>query len=54
MKRNALVIAVVVCILFLLGLAGWANWQNRKQLAAHQQAVANQAVLVADNSATAS
>jgi cytochrome c biogenesis protein CcmG/thiol:disulfide interchange protein DsbE len=52
-KRNALVIAVVVCILFLLGLAGWANWQNRKQLAAHQQAVANQAVLVADNSPSA-
>jgi thiol-disulfide isomerase/thioredoxin len=52
-KRNALVIAVVVCILFLLGLAGWANWQNRKQLALHQQALANQAVLVADNSLSA-
>ena len=52
-KRNALVIAVVVCILALLSLAGWANWQNRKQLAAHQQALANQAVLVADNGATA-
>ena len=52
-KRNALVVAVVVCILALLSLAGWANWQNRKQLAAHQQALANQAVLVADNGATA-
>jgi cytochrome c biogenesis protein CcmG/thiol:disulfide interchange protein DsbE len=52
-KRNALVIAIVVCVLFLMSLAGWANWQNRKQLAAHQQALANQAVLVADNSPTA-
>ena len=51
-KRNVLVVAVVICVLFLLGLAGWANWQNRKQIAAHQQAIANQAVLVADNGLT--
>ena len=49
MKRNVLVVAVVVCVLLLLGLAGWANWQNRMHLAMHQQAMANQAVLVADN-----
>jgi thiol-disulfide isomerase/thioredoxin len=51
-KRNVLVVAIVVCILFLLSLAGWANWQNRVHLALHKQAVDNQAVLVADNSAT--
>jgi thiol-disulfide isomerase/thioredoxin len=48
-KRNVLVIVVVVLVLGLLSLAGWANWQNRKQAAEHQQAVQNQAVLVADN-----
>lgn len=48
-KRNVIVISVVVLILGLLSLAGWANWQNRVHLAQHQQAMANQAVLVADN-----
>lgn len=49
MKRNVIVICTVVFVLALLSLAGWANWQNRKQVLAHQQAMANQAVLVADN-----
>ncbi len=53
MKRNILVIAIVVCVLGLLSLAGWANWQNRVHAALHQQGMANQAVLVADNSPTA-
>jgi len=33
----------------MLSLAGWANWQNRVHAALRQQAMANQAVLVADN-----
>jgi cytochrome c biogenesis protein CcmG/thiol:disulfide interchange protein DsbE len=33
----------------MLSLAGWANWQNRVHAALHQQAMENQAVLVADN-----
>jgi thiol-disulfide isomerase/thioredoxin len=51
LKRNVIVIAVVVFVLGLLSIAGWANWQNRAQLALHQQSMANQAVLVADNGA---
>lgn len=49
MKRNVLVVVIVIFILGLLSLAGWANWENRKQEAARQQALQNQAVLVADN-----
>jgi len=48
-KRNILVVVIVLFVLGLLSLAGWANWQNRKQEAARQQALQNQAVLVADN-----
>ena len=48
MKRNLLVISIVVFVLGLLGIAGWANWQNRKQAAAHLQAQQSQAVLVPD------
>jgi len=48
-KRNVLVVVIVLFVLGLLSLAGWANWQNRKQEAARQQALQNQAVLVADN-----
>jgi thiol-disulfide isomerase/thioredoxin len=50
LKRNVVVIAVVVFVLGLLSLAGWANWQNRKQAAAHLQVQQAQAVLVADDS----
>ena len=49
MKRNVLVVVVVVFVLGLLSIAGWANWQNRVHAALRQQALANQAVLVADN-----
>ena len=49
MKRNVVVIAVVVFVLGLLTLAGWANWQNRTQAAARLQAQQAQAVLVADD-----
>ncbi len=51
MKRNVIVVCIVVFVVALLSLAGWANWQNRKQTAARQQALANQAVLVAGNTA---
>ena len=49
MKRNVLVVVVVVFVLGLLSIAGWANWQNRVHAALRQQALANQAVLVAYN-----
>ena len=49
MKRNVLVVVIVVFVLGLLSIAGWANWQNRVHAALRQQAMANQAVLVADN-----
>ena len=48
MKRNVLVVSIVIFVLGLLGLAGWANWQNRKQTAARLQAQQSQAVLVPD------
>jgi cytochrome c biogenesis protein CcmG/thiol:disulfide interchange protein DsbE len=51
-KRNVLVVALVVCVLGLLSLAGWANWQNRVHRAMHDQETANQAVLVADKTPT--
>jgi cytochrome c biogenesis protein CcmG/thiol:disulfide interchange protein DsbE len=47
-KRNVLVVAIVLCVLGLLSLAGWANWQNRKQVLAAQQEKESQAILVAD------
>jgi cytochrome c biogenesis protein CcmG/thiol:disulfide interchange protein DsbE len=51
-KRNVLVVCIVVFVLGLLALAGWANWQNRKQAALSHQAQESQAVLVADSSGT--
>jgi thiol-disulfide isomerase/thioredoxin len=50
LKRNVIVVCVVVLVIGLLSLAGWANWQNRKQQLAHQQPLDSQAVLVADSS----
>jgi thiol-disulfide isomerase/thioredoxin len=49
-KRNAIVVAVVIFVLALLGLAGWANWQNRRQTAARIAEQQSQAVLIAANS----
>jgi thiol-disulfide isomerase/thioredoxin len=49
MKRNAIVIAVVIFVIGLLSVAGWANWQNRRQVAAALSAKQSQATLVADS-----
>ena len=49
LKRNVVVISVVVFFVGLLSLAGWANWQNRKQAAERLQAQQAQAVLVTDS-----
>ena len=49
MKRNAIVIAVVIFVIGLLSVAGWANWQNRRQVAAALTAQQSQATLVADS-----
>ena len=46
MKRNIVVLAIVVAVLVVLSAAGWANWQNRKAQAAHILAQQNDAVLV--------
>ena len=46
MKRNVLVVGIVVIVLGMLSLAGWANWQNRKQAAAALRAQQSQAILV--------
>jgi cytochrome c biogenesis protein CcmG/thiol:disulfide interchange protein DsbE len=53
-KRNVLVVGVVVFVLMLLSIAGWANWQNRRQVAAALQARESQAVLVADSGSAGS
>jgi cytochrome c biogenesis protein CcmG/thiol:disulfide interchange protein DsbE len=45
-KRNVIVLSILVFVLVVLGLAGWANWQNRKQAAAAALARQSQMVLV--------
>jgi thiol-disulfide isomerase/thioredoxin len=50
LKRNVLVVCIVVFVIGLLSLAGWANWQNRKVKLAMLRAQDSQAVLVADDS----
>ncbi len=52
MKRNVIVLSIVVLVLGLLSLAGWANWQNRKQAAERALAQQTQAVLVPDGAGT--
>ncbi len=49
MKRNAIVLAVVIFVIGLLSVAGWANWKNRRQAAAALSAQQSQATLVADS-----
>ncbi len=46
MKRNAIVVAIVVAVIAMLALAGWANLQNRKQQAAALASQQSRAVLV--------
>ena len=48
MKRNTLVITVVLFILAAFAWAGWANWEYRKQAAERQRAAAAQGELVLD------
>ncbi len=52
MKRNAIVVAVLVFVIGLLSIAGWANWQNRRHAAAAKLAQESQAVLVPDSATT--
>jgi thiol-disulfide isomerase/thioredoxin len=49
MKRNAIVISVVIFVIGLLSVAGWANWQNRRQVRAALTAQQSQATLVSDS-----
>jgi cytochrome c biogenesis protein CcmG/thiol:disulfide interchange protein DsbE len=46
LKRNAIVVAIVVAVIAMLALAGWANLQNRKQQAAALASQQSRAVLV--------
>jgi len=48
MKRNTLVLCVVLVLLAVFGWAGWANWEYRKQAAEARLAQAAQGELVAD------
>ena len=49
MKRNVIVISVVVFVLALLSLAGWANHQNRVHRAIQLQVQKDQPVVIADS-----
>jgi len=48
-KRNALVITIVLFILAVFAWAGWANWEYRKQANERMLASAAKGVLVADS-----
>ena len=48
MKRNVIVLCILVFVLVLLGLAGWANYKNRTTAAAHALASQSEMVLVPD------
>ena len=50
MKRNTLVLGVVLLILAIFAWAGWANWEYRKQARERLAASAPQGVLVASES----
>jgi thiol-disulfide isomerase/thioredoxin len=49
-KRNTLVLCVVLLILAIFAWAGWANWETRRQAAERALANSTQGVLVADGS----
>ncbi len=48
MKRNTIVLSVVLLLLAAFAWAGWANWEYRKQAAEKRLALAAKAELVAD------
>jgi thiol-disulfide isomerase/thioredoxin len=48
MRRNTIVLVVVLFILSVFALAGWANWEYRKQLAERQLAAEAQGELIPD------
>jgi cytochrome c biogenesis protein CcmG/thiol:disulfide interchange protein DsbE len=50
-KRNTLVLSIVLLLLAAFAWAGWANWQYRKQAAEKRLASAAKAELVADGAA---
>jgi thiol-disulfide isomerase/thioredoxin len=49
-KRNTVVLFIVLLLLAAFGWAGWANWEYRKQAAEKRLASAAKAELVADGS----
>ena len=49
MKRNTLVLGLVLLILAVLGWAGWANYETRKQAAERAMAANEQGRLIADS-----
>lgn len=50
MKRNTLVLSIVLLLLAAFAWAGWANWEYRKQAAEKRLASVAKAELVADGS----
>lgn len=48
MKRNSIVLSIVLLLLAAFAWAGWANWEYRKQAAEKRLASAAKAELVAD------
>jgi thiol-disulfide isomerase/thioredoxin len=53
-KRNTLVLSVVLLLLAIFAWAGWANWEYRKQAAEKRLAMAAKAELVPSSSAPSS
>ncbi len=52
MKRNTVVLGIVLVVLAVFGWAGWANWQYRKQAADRAMAANAQGALVAASADT--
>ena len=52
MKRNTLVLSIVLLLLAVFAWAGWANWEYRKQAAEKRLAAAAKADLVAANASS--
>ena len=47
MKRNTIVLGIVLALLAVFGWSGWANWEYRRQAAERALAQAAQGELVA-------